>query len=146
MKPHLEARWGYAIEQELICYSFYLEHDCIVGIGAAGPAHALLLLPGNVPPESQGGHERQHTVKCPVAEVLGREVLEYELIPDFEIKRALSTPSYLQDLDFDTGTSAQVFLSFFLAAGNRILFKISRYPGEFLWRLKSVGGSPMRCW
>lgn len=35
-----------------------------------------------------------------------------------------------------------VFCFFFLAAGKRILFKISLYPGELGYRSRSVGGSP----
>lgn len=39
-----------------------------------------------------------------------------------------------------------VFCFFFLTLGNRILFNIKRYPGEFGCRDKSVGGSPTICW
>ena len=38
-----------------------------------------------------------------------------------------------------------VFLFFFLAAGNNMLFRISRYPGELGCKLRSVGGSPTKC-
>ena len=38
-----------------------------------------------------------------------------------------------------------VLRSFFLAAGKRILFSINRYPGEFLCKDRSVGGSPTKC-
>ena len=71
-------------------------------------------------------------MKCPVAEVLGWEMLEYKFIPYLKVKRALSTTSYLQHFDLDFEGFAQVFLSFFLAAGKRMLFRINRYPGECL--------------
>lgn len=39
----------------------------------------------------------------------------------------------------------QVFLSFFLAAGNNTLFNINLYPGECLCKRRLVGGSPIIC-
>ena len=39
----------------------------------------------------------------------------------------------------------QVFSGFFFAAGNRTLFRMSRYPGEFLNSERSVGGLPIAC-
>ena len=84
-------------------------------------------------------------MKCPVAKVLRWEMLEYKLIPYLKVEGALSTTSYLHHFDLDFEGIAQVFLSFFLAAGNRMLFRINRYPGECLCRLKSVGGSPIKC-
>jgi len=71
-------------------------------------------------------------MKCPVAEVLGREMLEYELIPYLETEGACPAFAYLKHPDFNFECFAQVFLSFFFAAGKRMLFKIRRYPGEFL--------------
>ena len=41
---------------------------------------------------------------------------------------------------------AHVFCFFFLAAGKRMLLRISRYPGDCLCRLKSVGSSLTKCW
>ena len=39
-----------------------------------------------------------------------------------------------------------VFRSLVLAAGKRILFRMSRYPVECLYKLRSVGGSLIICW
>ena len=39
-----------------------------------------------------------------------------------------------------------VFFSFFSAAGNSTLLRMSRYPGEFLWSRRSVGLSYTACW
>ncbi len=48
-------------------------------------------------------------------------------------------------ISFSELNLSYVFCGFFLAAGNKILFKINRYPGEFGCKFKSVGGSPTRC-
>lgn len=122
MKTHLGGKVGYG----LFLNPFYLEDYRIVGIWAADSAGALLFLPGDVSSKSQSCYKGEHGVKSPVAEVLRREVLEYELIPCLQVEMAFSTPFYLDHLDFNFDILAQVFLSFFLAAGNRILFKIKR--------------------
>src|SRR5262249_45318044 len=41
--------------------------------------------------------------------------------------------------------TAHVLSSRFLAAGKRTLFKISLYPGDLGWSVRSVGGSPTWC-
>ena len=46
----------------------------------------------------------------------------------------------------DGKNRVQVLSSFFFAAGDRTLFRISLYPGECLCSERSVGGSPTMCW
>ena len=58
----------------------------------------------------------------------------------FEFKKAIRS-----NLSFKIILSYLLLLGFFLAAGNKILININRYPGEFLCKSKSVGGSPTKC-
>ncbi len=105
--------------------SLQLKDHGVLGIWAAKGRLPLLLFPRDIPSKPEGSSKGEDHIEGPMTEILRGEMFKDELVTRFEAER---TGSSFQDSLYPHLylKAAQVFLSFFFAAGKRMLFRISR--------------------